>query len=60
MPKCSYCKQMYDVPRGLTYVLASGDILYFCSSKCFKNYKLGRKADKRTWIRKKDKKEKAE
>jgi large subunit ribosomal protein L24e len=52
MPKCSFCGKDYDIPRGVTFVLTNGDILYFCSSKCQKNKKLGRKAEKRNWIRK--------
>jgi large subunit ribosomal protein L24e len=56
MPACSYCKKNYENPRGLTYVLTNGDIMYFCSSKCKKNWELGRRADKVNWIRKKDKK----
>jgi large subunit ribosomal protein L24e len=55
MPQCSYCKKQYHNPRGLTFVLANGDILYFCSSKCRKNHKMGRKSDKVNWIIKKGK-----
>lgn len=60
MPKCSFCKEQYEVPRGLTFVLPNGDILYFCSSKCQKNHKMGRKGDKQSWVRKKKKVEKKE
>jgi large subunit ribosomal protein L24e len=52
MPKCSYCSQNYDVPRGLTFVLPNGEVLYFCSAKCQKNHKLGRKKEKVNWIKK--------
>ena len=55
MTQCSYCKKNYEIPRGLTYVLTNGDIMYLCSSKCFKNWKMGRKSQKVNWIRKKDK-----
>ncbi|HLD98418.1 MAG TPA: 50S ribosomal protein L24e [Candidatus Nanoarchaeia archaeon] len=55
MPVCSYCKINYEVPRGLTYVLTNGEIMYFCSSKCQKNWNLGRRADKVNWIRKANK-----
>jgi len=48
MPKCSYCGQTYEFPKGLTVVESiSGKIRYFCSSKCRKNYEMGRK--KRKW-----------
>ncbi len=52
MPQCSFCKKNYEIPRGLTYVLTNGDVLYFCSSKCRKNRDMGRRADKMRWITK--------
>ncbi len=55
MPKCSFCKKNYDVPHGMTFVLPNGDLLYFCSSKCQKNHKLGRRGEKKNWVRKKKK-----
>jgi len=33
------------------YVKNTGEIFYFCSSKCEKNYMLGREAKKRKWSR---------
>jgi len=53
MPKCSFCSENYNAPYGLTYVLPNGNVLYFCSSKCFKNYKMGRRGDKQKWVLKK-------
>lgn len=55
MPKCSFCGKMYDSYNGLTFVLKSGKILHYCSSKCQKNKKLGRKPEKVNWIRKEKK-----
>ena len=52
MPQCSYCKKHYEIPRGLTFVLSNGEVLYFCSSKCKKNWNMGRRADKLSWITK--------
>lgn len=62
MPECSFCKKNYDIPRGTTLVLPSGELLYFCSSKCQKNNKLGRIGKKTKWVKKpkKDKKTKTE
>jgi len=60
MPECSFCKKNYTIPRGLTYVLESGAVLHFCSSKCQKNKKLGRKGEKTNWVRKKGKEVKME
>ena len=55
MPRCSFCKQNYEFPRGLTLILNDGNILYFCSSKCRKNQlKLKRDNKKVNWIRKAD------
>lgn len=52
MPKCSFCGENYEFPRGLTLALNDGVVLYFCSSKCRKNFKLGRKSKKLKWITK--------
>jgi len=53
MPRCSFCKQNYEFPYGLTYVLKDGNILYFCSSKCRKNMlDLKRDNKKVNWVRK--------
>jgi len=38
---------------GKMLVKADGTIFYFCSSKCEKNYSLGREAKKRKWSREK-------
>ena len=48
MPKCSYCGSMYDVPKGLTYVLKDGTVKLLCSSKCRKNFLMGRR--KVRWV----------
>lgn len=50
MPKCVYCGELYDVPRGLTKVMNDGRILYLCSSKCRKNMMMKRR--KVRWISK--------
>jgi len=56
MPKCSYCKNMYDIHKGLTFVLKDGTVKQFCSSKCKKNFDLKRR--KIRWVTKKKKSEK--
>jgi len=53
MPKCSYCGEQYEPPRGLTLVLNDGTLRYFCSSKCRKNMLMKRR--KVRWISKKKK-----
>lgn len=52
MPKCSFCKKVYEFPHGLTLVLNDGTVLYFCSSKCRKNFQMGRKSRKVKWVKK--------
>lgn len=52
MPKCSFCGKNYEFPRGLTLALNDGVVLHFCSSKCRKNFKLGRKSKKLKWVSK--------
>jgi len=55
MPRCSFCKHIYEFPRGLTLVLNDGNILYFCSGKCRKNMlHLKRDNKKVRWIKKDD------
>jgi large subunit ribosomal protein L24e len=55
MPRCSFCKQNYEFPRGLTLVLNDGNILYLCSSKCRKNMLHLRRDNKKVnWVRKSD------
>jgi large subunit ribosomal protein L24e len=53
MTKCSYCGKEYDFHKGLTLVLNSGEIKHFCSSKCRKNMRMGKR--KTRWISKKKK-----
>ena len=55
MPVCSFCKGAYEFPKGTTVVQKSGDVRYYCSSKCRKNFEIGRVAKKIGWVRKKSK-----
>jgi large subunit ribosomal protein L24e len=53
MPRCSFCKQNYEIPRGLTLILNDGNILYFCSGKCRKNQLFLKRDNKKVnWVRK--------
>ncbi|MEM0037743.1 MAG: 50S ribosomal protein L24e [Zestosphaera sp.] len=47
--KCSFCGSEVRPGTGLTLVKNDGTLLHFCSSKCFKNYKLGRDAKRTPW-----------
>jgi len=46
---CSFCGSEIEPGTGLMYVKNDGTILYFCSSKCWKNYSLGRNPRKVRW-----------
>jgi ribosomal protein L24E len=50
MPKCVYCGNTYEFPRGLSLVTKDGSVKYLCSSKCRKNMAMKRR--KVEWIRK--------
>lgn len=47
---CSFCGRLIEPGTGIMYVKNDGSILWFCSSKCRKNYlKLGRNPRKLKW-----------
>jgi large subunit ribosomal protein L24e len=51
MVKCSFCNNEMPKGTGKMYVKASGQIWYFCSSKCEKNLiKLGRIPREEKWV----------
>jgi len=49
MPKCSFCGENYEFPRGLTLVMIDGTVNHLCSSKCRKNMLMKRR--KVRWIK---------
>tara|TARA_Y100000310_G_scaffold15970_1_gene16021 strand:- start:30 stop:458 length:429 start_codon:yes stop_codon:yes gene_type:complete len=51
MPACSFCKKNYDNPRGLTIFTFDGKSVFYCSSKCRSNAKLGRDPKKTNWVK---------
>jgi large subunit ribosomal protein L24e len=52
MPTCTFCKQTYEWPRGVTIVQKDGSLKFFCSSKCRKNSNMGRDNKKVKWVQK--------
>lgn len=56
MPKCVYCGNQYEFPKGMTLVTNKGNINYLCSPKCRKNMAMKRR--KVRWISKKKKEKK--
>ncbi|HLC59194.1 MAG TPA: 50S ribosomal protein L24e [archaeon] len=51
--KCSFCGGNLGLGRGKMYVKNTGEIFYYCSSKCQNNFKMGRSSKKLKWSRKK-------
>ena len=51
MAKCSFCSKQVEPGRGLIYV-APDKVHNYCSSKCMKNFRLGRDKRKVAWIKK--------
>lgn len=54
MSICSFCKQNYEIPRGITVVQKDATAKYYCSSKCRKNSEMGRDNKKVKWVIKVD------
>ncbi len=56
MPKlrtCDYCGRPIEPGTGIMFVTKRGQVLWFCSSKCYKIFlKLRRRPDRLEWIRK--------
>jgi len=47
--KCAFCGGEIEPGTGLMYVMNDGTILWFCSSKCLKNYRMKRDPRKYKW-----------
>jgi large subunit ribosomal protein L24e len=47
--KCSFCGKKIPEGRGKMFVKNSGQIFYFCNSKCERNWNLGREGKKTRW-----------
>ncbi|HLC55024.1 MAG TPA: 50S ribosomal protein L24e [Candidatus Nanoarchaeia archaeon] len=49
MAKCSFCGNEIERGTGIMLVQDDGRVFNYCSSKCEKNTKLGRKAIHTKW-----------
>lgn len=58
MAKCTFCGKTLIQGRGKMFVKVSGDALYFCESKCQKNWNLGRQGKDFKWTKRKKNKSK--
>ena len=54
--KCIFCSKAQEPGIGIIKAMNDGRIIYFCSSKCRKNYYLGRSPKKLKWAREKKEK----
>jgi len=55
MSKCFFCSATLQHGSGRMYVQNDGKILYFCKSKCWKNWNMGRDRKKLKWARAQEK-----
>jgi len=46
---CSFCGEKYELGTGLQVAKNDGTVLHFCTSKCRKNFKLGRSPIHTRW-----------
>jgi large subunit ribosomal protein L24e len=53
MANCSFCGKKIKEGTGKMFVKADGTIIMWCSSKCEKNFMMGREAKKLKWTKKK-------
>ena len=60
MVKCTFCGREYEFPYGLTEFDITGHTKHYCSSKCRKNFKMGRENDKIKWTKVYHEKKKSE
>ncbi len=49
--KCSFCGSEIPPGTGVMYVKNDGTVLWFCSSKCFKYFKMGRDPKRLPWTK---------
>ena len=49
MAKCSFCGGPMPEGKGRMLVKKTGQVLYFCSSKCQSNQRLGRQGKSCKW-----------
>uniref|UniRef100_A0A7J2U6E1 Large ribosomal subunit protein eL24 n=1 Tax=Ignisphaera aggregans TaxID=334771 RepID=A0A7J2U6E1_9CREN len=48
---CSFCGSAIEPGTGLMLVRNDGSIIWFCSSKCYKNFRIGRDPKKLPWTK---------
>lgn len=56
--KCIFCSKPQEPGIGTIFAYNDGRVIYFCSSKCRRNFKLKRDPKRIKWARSRDKQEK--
>ena len=49
MAKCAFCGKAIPEHKGKMFVKVTGQVMYFCNSKCQKSSKMKRSAKKMKW-----------
>ena len=49
--KCSFCGDAIPQGQGTMFVRNDGRILHFCSSKCDRNFEMGREGKRKKWTK---------
>ncbi len=49
MARCTFCSAKVPENRGKMFVQTDNIVLYFCASKCERNFMLGRAGKKLKW-----------
>lgn len=55
--RCVFCSKPQEPGIGTIFAYNDGRVIYFCSSKCRRNFKLKRNPKKIKWAAAKDKQE---
>lgn len=58
--KCVFCSKPQQPGKGIIFVYSDGRVIYFCSSKCRRNFRMKRNPKKIKWARQIEKKERNE
>jgi large subunit ribosomal protein L24e len=50
--RCVFCNKLQQPGQGIIFVYSDGRVVYFCSSKCRRNYRMKRDPKKIKWAQK--------
>jgi large subunit ribosomal protein L24e len=58
--KCVFCSKQQQPGQGIIFVYSDGRVIYFCSSKCRRNFRMKRDPKKIKWAKQIEKKERTD